>query len=84
MSTLLLLQITCSTISQLLDSVLEQDGLLIVCGKKKRKAIKLHKTDLQNDVTHKDENALSFLSALLDILLLKKDIETGIQEFRLI
>ena len=46
-----------------------------VCGKKKRKAIKLHKSDLHNDVIQKDENALSFLSSLVDILLLKKDIE---------
>ena len=66
--TLLLLQITCSTLSQLLDSVLEQEGFQIgsVCGKKKRKAIKLYKSDLHNDVIRKDENALSFLSSILD------------------
>ena len=66
--TLLLLQITCSTLSQLLDSVLEQEGFQIgsVCGKKKGKAIKLHKSYLHNDVIRKDENALSFLSSILD------------------
>lgn len=74
---LLRIKITCSTLVQLLDSVFEQEGFLIgsVCGKKKRKAIKLHKSDLHNDVICKDENALSFLTSLLDILLLKKDIE---------
>ncbi|KAL6311451.1 hypothetical protein AAG906_005381 [Vitis piasezkii] len=67
---LLRIKITCSTLVQLLDSVFEQEGFLIgsVCGKKKRKAIKLHKSDLHNDVICKDENALSFLTSLLDIL----------------
>lgn len=67
------MQITCSTVGKLLDSVFEQEGLLV--GKKGRKAIKLHKSELHNDSVHKDENALSLLSTLLDILLLKKDIE---------
>lgn len=45
-----------------------------VYGKKKKNAADKQKSDLHLDMIYKGENALSFLSSLLDILLLKKDI----------
>ncbi|KAK9292213.1 hypothetical protein L1049_020175 [Liquidambar formosana] len=73
---LLRLNITCSTVGQTLDCILKLKGCIVgsSCGKKKGKPAE-HKNSDHHDVIRKDENALSFLSSLLDILLLKKDIE---------
>lgn len=69
----LMLQISCSTVVQILDHILKPDILVLgtISGKKKKKSVD---TDLLVDVYSKGENALTFLSSLLDILLLKKNI----------
>lgn len=71
-----MLQITCSTVCQVLDPVLKQETLVIgsAYGKKKKKSGEYQKSNLHGDEIYKGENALSFLSSLLDILLLKKDM----------
>ncbi|KAK3217661.1 hypothetical protein Dsin_011631 [Dipteronia sinensis] len=73
---LLRLNISCSTVVQTLVPILEQEGLVIgtACGKKKMKSTEHQKSNLHVDVYSKGENALTFLSSLLDILLIKKDI----------
>ncbi|KAI9160506.1 hypothetical protein LWI28_008767 [Acer negundo] len=73
---LLRLNISCSTVVQTLVPILEQEGLVIgtACGKKKKKSIEHQKSNMHVDVYSKGENALTFLSSLLDILLIKKDI----------
>ncbi|KAK1577185.1 hypothetical protein Q3G72_019640 [Acer saccharum] len=73
---LLRLNISCSTVVQTLVPVLEQEGIVIgtACGKKKKKSIEHQKSNMHVDVYSKGENALTFLSSLLDILLIKKDI----------
>lgn len=66
------MQFTCSTVIRILDFVFEQEVCIIGSpyGKKKKK----HVSRLnQNSGTGK--NALSFLSSILDILLLKKDLK---------
>ncbi|XP_044468232.1 uncharacterized protein At3g06530-like [Mangifera indica] len=70
------LNITCSTVGRILDPLLKQENLVMgsVYGKKKKNAADKQKSDLHLDMIYKGENALSFLSSLLDILLLKKDI----------
>lgn len=69
-------QIMCSTVGQVLDPILKQESLVIgsAYGKKKKKSDEHQKSNFHADVIYKGENALSFLSSLLDILLLKKDI----------
>ncbi|KAH9647914.1 hypothetical protein KPL70_025376 [Citrus sinensis] len=73
---LLRLNIMCSTVGQVLDPILKQESLVIgsAYGKKKKKSDEHQKSNFHADVIYKGENALSFLSSLLDILLLKKDI----------
>ncbi|KAF4372054.1 hypothetical protein F8388_000270 [Cannabis sativa] len=73
---LLRLNITWSTIVQMLDHVLKNKGRVIssAYGKKKRKLVGDQKSTLPVDEIYKGENALSFLSSFLDVLLLKKDI----------
>lgn len=73
---LLRLNIMCSTVGQVLDPILKQESLVIgsAYGKKKKKSDEHQKSNFHADVMYKGENALSFLSSLLDILLLKKDI----------
>ncbi|XP_062092226.1 uncharacterized protein At3g06530 [Humulus lupulus] len=73
---LLCLSITWSTVVQMLDLVFKNKGRVIssAYGKKKRKLVGDQKSTLPDDEIYKGENALSFLSSLLDILLLKKDI----------
>lgn len=72
-----MLQITCSMVSRMLDFVLELKGCLIgsAYGKKNMKPNTHEKSDVRHDVIPKGENKLSFLSSLLDLLLLKKNIE---------
>ncbi|KAH9678615.1 hypothetical protein KPL71_025786 [Citrus sinensis] len=73
---LLRLNIMCSTVGQVLDPILKQESLVIgsAYGKKKKKSDEHQKSNFHADAIYKGENALSFLSSLLDILLLKKDI----------
>ncbi|XP_052184980.1 uncharacterized protein At3g06530 [Diospyros lotus] len=70
---LLRINFTCSTVIQMLDFALEEevgrDGSAY--GKKKKK----HMTCLNQNSEIMGRNALYFVSSLLDILLLKKDIE---------
>lgn len=60
-----------------LDSILGQ----ITCsvaparGKKQKKSVKSKDPDQCDDATNKRENALCLLSALLDVLLMKKNID---------
>lgn len=72
----LTLQITCSAVGQMLDLVLKQEDFLIdsTHGKKKKKTSKHQISDQHYDVIQCGR-PLSFLSSLLDILQLKKDIE---------
>ncbi|CAK9135113.1 unnamed protein product [Ilex paraguariensis] len=71
------LAITCSIIHRMIDIVLERDGASIgsAQGKKKKKSIIHQKSNEHHGVNWRGKNALSFLSSLLDVLLLKKDIE---------
>lgn len=71
------MQITCSTVARLLDLISSQEGSLIGSsgGKKKKKAIKHQSDDLYNDLVFKGKDIVSFLSSLLDVLLLKKDLD---------
>uniref|UniRef100_A0A803NS19 BP28 C-terminal domain-containing protein n=1 Tax=Cannabis sativa TaxID=3483 RepID=A0A803NS19_CANSA len=73
---LLRLNITWSAIVQMLDHVFKNKGRGIssAYGKKKRKLVGDQKSTLPVDEIYKGENALSFLSSFLDVLLLKKDI----------
>ena len=60
----------------MLDLVLKEDPLVIgsAHGKKKKKSAENLKPGYHYDVVSKGEQALYFLSSLLDVLLLKKDI----------
>ncbi|GAV79488.1 LOW QUALITY PROTEIN: BP28CT domain-containing protein/U3snoRNP10 domain-containing protein [Cephalotus follicularis] len=73
---LLRLNITCYSVIQMLDFIFKQGSHIVgsAYGNKKTKITEHLKSDLQHDVLCKGETALSFLSSLLDILLLKKDI----------
>nr|XP_043631361.1 uncharacterized protein At3g06530 isoform X2 [Erigeron canadensis] len=74
---LLQLKVSSSTIQRMLDFVLEKVIPLASTphGKKKKQATTHLKSELHNDVDHKRCSKLSFLSSLLDILLLKIDIQ---------
>ncbi|XWS47705.1 hypothetical protein CRYUN_Cryun13aG0007100 [Craigia yunnanensis] len=73
---LLRLTIASSTVGQMLDLVLKEDPLVIgsAHGKKKKKSSENLKPGYHYDVVSKGEQTLYFLSSLLDVLLLKKDI----------
>ncbi|KAF5959772.1 hypothetical protein HYC85_000981 [Camellia sinensis] len=63
-------QFTCSTVIRMLDFVLEQEvGMIGFAQGKKKKKQMTHRFEITG------KNALSFMSSLLDILLLKKDLE---------
>ncbi|KAI8564500.1 hypothetical protein RHMOL_Rhmol03G0186500 [Rhododendron molle] len=64
---------SCSTVIRILDSVFEQEVCTIGSpyGKKKKK----HMSHLNQDSGRTGKNELSFLSSLLDFLLLKKDLK---------
>ncbi|KAF5805582.1 putative U3 small nucleolar RNA-associated protein [Helianthus annuus] len=74
---LLQIKVSSSTIHRMLDFVLEKAAPSTGTphGKKKKKATTQLKSELHNDVGHRGCSKLSFLSSLLDVLLLKKDIE---------
>lgn len=76
-------QITCFTVVQMLDHIFKSGSPMVdsVYGKKKRKLAENRKSYLLRDGIHLGENALSFLSSLLDILLLKKDIANRFSSF---
>ncbi|XP_075648528.1 uncharacterized protein At3g06530 isoform X3 [Castanea sativa] len=70
-----ILQISCSTVGKMLDFVFKQESLAISSVNGKKKKSNVHSwSNLSPDVICKGEDALSFLSSLLDFLLLKKDI----------
>ncbi|KAK7852331.1 uncharacterized protein CFP56_039361 [Quercus suber] len=72
---LLRLNISCSTVGKMLDFVFKQESLAISSVNGKKKKSNVHNwSNLSPDVICKGEDALSFLSSLLDFLLLKKDI----------
>lgn len=68
----------------MLDLVLKQEGFLIdsAYGKKKKKSLKHQNSNQHYDVFQKCGSPLSFLSSLLDILRLKKDIENRSTKYR--
>lgn len=69
------MQIPCSTVGKMLDFVFKQESLAISSVNGKKKKSNVHSwSNLSPDVICKGEDALSFLSSLLDFLLLKKDI----------
>ncbi|KAI3712588.1 hypothetical protein L1987_71147 [Smallanthus sonchifolius] len=70
------IQVSNLMIHRMLDFVLEKaiPSTGTPHGKKKKKVITHVKSELHNDVGHRRCSKLSFLSSLLDILLLKKDI----------
>lgn len=71
-----MLQISCSTVGWMLDIILNQESLIIssAYGKKKKKLNVHCRSNLPHNVICKGEDALSLLSSVFDILLLKKDI----------
>ncbi|GLT39857.1 hypothetical protein SLA2020_140240 [Shorea laevis] len=73
---LLHLNISCSTVGRMLDLILKQEALVVDSdyGRKKKKSGDYLKPDLYQNAYSKIRNALFFLSSLLDVLLLKKDI----------
>ncbi|KAG7972395.1 hypothetical protein I3843_07G181800 [Carya illinoinensis] len=73
---LLRLNISCSSVGQMLNFILSQESLIIssAYGKKKKKLLERSRSNLPHNVICKGGDALSLLSSLLDVLLLKKDI----------
>lgn len=71
-----ILQISCSSVGQMLNFILSQESLIIssAYGKKKKKLLERSRSNLPHNVICKGGDALSLLSSLLDVLLLKKDI----------
>ncbi|XP_057972834.1 uncharacterized protein At3g06530 [Malania oleifera] len=71
------LKITCSAVCQMLDLVLKREASIIdlTYAKRKKKALKQKNSDRRPNAIGRGESSLSFLCSLLDILLLKKDIE---------
>ncbi|KAM7494654.1 hypothetical protein LguiB_029263 [Lonicera macranthoides] len=72
---LLCINITCSTLGKMLDFVMEQEvSVGLTHRKKKKNSVTPQKSDPSHDVIRRGGSTLSFLSSLLDILLLKKDV----------
>lgn len=74
--TLLRINVNCSVVGRVLDSILDQNGCSIgsAQGKKRRKSVK-RQTHIYNDAPQDRENTLSLMSSFLDVLLMKKNIE---------
>ncbi|XP_058086889.1 uncharacterized protein At3g06530 isoform X2 [Magnolia sinica] len=70
---LLRINVSWSTIYRLLDLILSQEGSQRM---KRKKPTKHQKFSLQHELFNNGESTLSFLSSLLDVLLLKKNIES--------
>lgn len=67
----------------MLDVVLAHDGCTsLKYGKRKKKAVQDQKFVLHLDLKYKGETVLSFLSSLVDVLLLKRDIENRFVFYR--
>lgn len=65
-----MLQISWSTVARTVSKILQQENLVIGSFVKKKKK----KSGEHQNLMYRGERALYFLSSLLDILLLKKDI----------
>lgn len=76
-------QITCFTVVRTLDHIFKSGSSVITSAyaKKKRKLTGNQKSNLPHVGIHLGENAISFLSSLLDVLLLKKDIVNRFASF---
>ncbi|KAK2994684.1 hypothetical protein RJ640_026163 [Escallonia rubra] len=74
------INISCSIVGRMLDIAMEQEACVTSTAyqRKKAKTTVHRKSDIRRDVIRGCGNTLSFLSSLLDILLLKKDIENRI------
>ncbi|XP_010275398.1 PREDICTED: uncharacterized protein At3g06530 isoform X2 [Nelumbo nucifera] len=74
---ILRLNISCTTVDRLLELILAQEEHLIGSsnGKRKKKHTKHQRYDLHPDHFHRGGDVVSLLVSLLDVLLLKKDID---------
>ncbi|KAL0452592.1 UNVERIFIED_CONTAM: hypothetical protein Slati_1237300 [Sesamum latifolium] len=74
---LLRINLDCSIVGRVLDSILDQKIYSIGSshGKKQKKSVKLQDPDQSNDATLNRESTLSMLTAFLDVLLMKKNID---------
>ncbi|KAL8520276.1 hypothetical protein ACS0TY_010994 [Phlomoides rotata] len=74
---LLRINLNCSIVGRVLDSILDQKTYSVVPrhGKKQKKSANHQDPDQFNDATQNRETMLALLSALLDVLLMKKDID---------
>ncbi|XP_026432640.1 uncharacterized protein At3g06530-like isoform X2 [Papaver somniferum] len=74
---LLRINVTSLTVSKLLKLILAKEGQLSLSssGKKKKKQVKQLSDPLQHDLFYKEGSIVTFLSSLLDALLMKKAIE---------
>ncbi|KAI3862328.1 hypothetical protein MKX03_036895 [Papaver bracteatum] len=77
---LLRINVTSLTVSKLLKSILAKEGQLSLSssGKKKKKQVKQLSDPLQHDLFYKEGSIVTFLSSLLDALLMKKTIENRV------
>ncbi|XP_077219422.1 ARM repeat superfamily protein isoform X2 [Tasmannia lanceolata] len=75
---LLQINVSCFTVSRLLDLILAQEGWRIgsLNKTKRKKPTKSQRFGLRNCLFSKGEGTLSFLCSLLDFLLLKKDMKS--------
>ncbi|KAK4436389.1 hypothetical protein Salat_0802600 [Sesamum alatum] len=74
---LLRINLDCSIVGRVLDSILDQKTSSVGSShaKKKNKSFKRQDPDISNDATPNRESTLSLLSAFLDVLLMKKNID---------
>ncbi|KAI3912933.1 hypothetical protein MKW92_025813 [Papaver armeniacum] len=76
---LLRINVTSLTVSKLLKLILAKEGQLsLSSGKKKKKQVKQLSDPLQHDLFYKEGSIVTFLSSLLDALLMKKTIENRV------
>ncbi|RZC48060.1 hypothetical protein C5167_040997 [Papaver somniferum] len=77
---LLRINVTSLTVSKLLKLILAKEGQLSLSssGKKKKKQVKQLSDPLQHDLFYKEGSMVTFLSSLLDALLMKKTIENRV------
>ncbi|KAK6117849.1 hypothetical protein DH2020_048412 [Rehmannia glutinosa] len=75
--TLLRVNLNCSIVGRVLDSILDQETCSVgsAHGKKRKKSVKRQDPFQCNDATQNRESTLSLLSAFLDVLLMKKNID---------
>ncbi|KAG8390231.1 hypothetical protein BUALT_Bualt01G0062300 [Buddleja alternifolia] len=74
--TLLRINLNCSLVGRVLDSILDQKTGSVGSAqrKKQKKSVKPQNLVQRNEATQNRENTLSFISAFLDVLLMKKSI----------